>query len=281
MSDLDFLDDFENDQVENNNKIDEIAISNINVLEQHRKEFNEEDLESLSLSIEKQGLLQPILVRYGQKEGEYILVAGERRLRACIKLGHKTIQAVVRDMEDTDHIINQVTENTARQDLTNYELVLAIVKLKGEGLSNKDIQDKIARSKNFVSQSLKIYENKNALNKLVEEPNQSIKALYDSYQKAGKANPLVEIEEENVLIEGSEEGNVPAFETVADDDRIDMPSPKKAPDPRLERAVTPEWRNAFEEKTGIDCDISKTIGENIKSYKDFVKLQIDALVDLE
>ena len=62
---------------------------------QPRKNFDEEALKELSESIERHGLIQPIIVM--QKGDEYLLIAGERRLRATKILGDKTIKAIVAD----------------------------------------------------------------------------------------------------------------------------------------------------------------------------------------
>ena len=76
-----------------------ILINEINLSKfQTRKKFNEEKLKELSKSIEKNGLIQPIIVRKGKKNFE--LVAGERRLKACKLAGIDQIPAIVSDFDD-------------------------------------------------------------------------------------------------------------------------------------------------------------------------------------
>ena len=68
---------------------------------QPRKTFKPEDLKELQESLKVNGLLQPITVRPApNKTGTFELIAGERRLRAAIALGWKTIPAVVKDLTD-------------------------------------------------------------------------------------------------------------------------------------------------------------------------------------
>lgn len=65
---------------------------------QPRKHFDQESLSELSASIEKHGLIQPIIVI--KKGNGYTLIAGERRLRATKLLGKDSIKAIVANLED-------------------------------------------------------------------------------------------------------------------------------------------------------------------------------------
>ena len=74
---------------------------------QPRKDFDEAALNELALSIQKHGLIQPIVVRRAKPEAgspklqdQYVLIAGERRLKSCAKLGWKTIPAVIRNVSE-------------------------------------------------------------------------------------------------------------------------------------------------------------------------------------
>jgi ParB family chromosome partitioning protein len=90
---------------------------------QPRREFAEEELAELASSIREHGVLQPIVVR---RQGEaYELVAGERRWRACALLGHATIPAVVRDVNDDQMLELALVENVQREDLNPMELARA------------------------------------------------------------------------------------------------------------------------------------------------------------
>jgi len=97
--------------------------------EQPRKTWREQDLGELKTSIEREGVLQPILVR---KVGDsYQLVAGERRLRAAIELGLESIPALSVAIDSERLLEVALIENLQRQDLNPIELAQAYGRLMG------------------------------------------------------------------------------------------------------------------------------------------------------
>lgn len=83
------------------NHVREIPLDKIFVnSNQPRKKFDEDSLRELANSIEKQGILQAILVRPMESD-MFELVCGERRFRACKMLGLKTIKAEIRELNDS------------------------------------------------------------------------------------------------------------------------------------------------------------------------------------
>lgn len=93
--------------------------------DQPRRHFDEDQLRDLAASIERHGLKQPVLVQE-TGEGDYRLVAGERRLRACALAGRRTIFAIVTD-GDADELA--LIENIQRVDLDALELARAFARL--------------------------------------------------------------------------------------------------------------------------------------------------------
>lgn len=94
--------------------------------DQPRTTFDAEALKALAASIERDGLLQPILVRDGAEKGHYILVAGERRLRAHVLLNRKTIPALItRGRPDEIALI----ENLQRVDLDAMDVAYGLDRL--------------------------------------------------------------------------------------------------------------------------------------------------------
>lgn len=87
---------------------------------QARREFDEQEIARLSLSILQNGLLQPISVRQLGK-GRYELVAGERRLRACKMAGLATVPAILCDYGDDQTAALGLLENLQRRDLNPFE----------------------------------------------------------------------------------------------------------------------------------------------------------------
>lgn len=96
-----------------------IPLKDIHISDRGRKSYG--DLQGLSESIEKLGLLHPIVV---EKEGDsYKLLAGERRLRACFLLGRTEIDATLRsELSSTEKREIELEENLMRQDLSWLEV---------------------------------------------------------------------------------------------------------------------------------------------------------------
>ena len=86
---------------------------------QPRRDFPKEELEQLAESIRQNGLLQPIVVRR-DRDG-YVLVAGERRWRACKMAGLRTIPAIVQDYSASEGAVLALIENMQRSDLNFFE----------------------------------------------------------------------------------------------------------------------------------------------------------------
>jgi len=84
-----------------------------------RREFDVQALKELADSIRTHGLLQPIMVR--PKDGNYELIIGERRLKACKMLGLKEIDARIEAIDDSRAMEMRLIENTHRTDLIDAE----------------------------------------------------------------------------------------------------------------------------------------------------------------
>lgn len=118
---------------------------------QPRQSFKEDTIKELAESIEKNGLLQPIVVRPMEK-GKYQIIAGERRYRAFKKLGRKVIPAIVRDYKDEEVDKLQLVENVQREDLNPYDEAIAYLKLKEKyGLKQEDIAKAVGKSRPYIS----------------------------------------------------------------------------------------------------------------------------------
>ena len=107
---------------------------------QPRKNFDEMALRELSESIKRHGLIQPIIVI--EKDGGYMLIAGERRFRATKLLGESKIKAIVADIESQSLRELALIENIQREDLNPIELansykeLIDEYKITQDGLAN-------------------------------------------------------------------------------------------------------------------------------------------------
>jgi ParB family chromosome partitioning protein len=122
---------------------------------QPRKEFDEQSIEELANSIDKYGLLQPIVVI---KDNEnYILVAGERRLRAVKKLGKKDIKAIVLDINLNELREFALIENIQRENLNPIEIAESLKMLIEEhNYTHEELAKIISKSRSYVTNLLRL-----------------------------------------------------------------------------------------------------------------------------
>jgi ParB family chromosome partitioning protein len=100
--------------------------------EQPRRTFDEERLGELAASIRLEGVLQPIVVRYDAGRDVYVVVHGERRLRACRLVGLAAIPAIVREVPAERRLVQQLMENIVREDLNALDRAAALRGLKDQ-----------------------------------------------------------------------------------------------------------------------------------------------------
>lgn len=121
--------------------------------DQPRRHFDEDQLRELATSIERHGLKQPVLVQE-TGDGDYQLVAGERRLRACALAGRRTIFAIVTD-GDPDELA--LIENIQRVDLDALELARAFARLiERHDYTHEALGHVIGRSQAEVTRTLSL-----------------------------------------------------------------------------------------------------------------------------
>jgi len=124
-----------------------------------RRRFDEAALQELADSIKSKGVLQPLLVRPGSKDGVYEVVAGERRFRAAKLAGLEAVPVVLRHLEDDEVLEVQIIENAQREDLTPLEEAEGYRQLIERGIYDVDgIAAKIGKSPSYVYQQLKLAE---------------------------------------------------------------------------------------------------------------------------
>jgi ParB family chromosome partitioning protein len=124
---------------------------------QTRYVFDEETLWELRDSIKEHGVVQPIVVRPAEEEGRYILVLGERRLRASKMAGKETIPAMVRRLSPQQAAEMTVLENIVREDLNPLEQAEAFRVLSLEfKLTQAQIADRIGLSRETVSNYMRL-----------------------------------------------------------------------------------------------------------------------------
>ena len=121
---------------------------------QPRERFDEQEIAGLAASIEKDGLIQPIVVMEDPEEsGKYLIIAGERRYRAAEKAGWEKIRAIINPGGDPKRLA--LIENVQRVDLHPIETARALQKMKDEeGLTEEDLAVVMGKSQPVVNQLL-------------------------------------------------------------------------------------------------------------------------------
>ena len=123
---------------------------------QPRIEFSDEELAELSQSISENGLIQPIIVRKSDIIG-YELIAGERRLRACKRLGMTEIPAVVKEVTDQESRKQAIIENLQRSNLNPIEEAKAYRSLINElAYSHEELAKAMGKSRPYISNALRL-----------------------------------------------------------------------------------------------------------------------------
>jgi ParB family chromosome partitioning protein len=135
---------------------------------QPRKHFDKEELKELSASISKYGLLQPLLVR-PLASGEYQIVAGERRWRACGMAGIKEISVTVREFSDLEVAQISLIENLQRKNLNPVEEAMGYrLLLDSYDFSQADVALAVGKSRSYISNIVRIITLPKAVLDLIE-----------------------------------------------------------------------------------------------------------------
>jgi len=124
---------------------------------QPRRAFDDEKINELAQSIREHGVLQPIIVTKIKDGQGYYIVAGERRYRACQKLGLITIPAIVRDIDYRLMAEIALLENLQREDLNIIEEASAYkLLIEQYELTQQELADRIGKSRAHIANTLRI-----------------------------------------------------------------------------------------------------------------------------
>ena len=201
---------------------------------QPRKKFDDASIAELAASIQQQGIVQPIVVRL--KDGQYQIVAGERRWRAAKSLQLSEVPVVVQAVSDENLLEIGVIENIQREDLNAMDLAHAYSQLsEGLHLSHEEVAQRVGKDRASVTNTLRLLHLSAEVQKLV----------LDDKLSAGHARVLIRIEDRAAQIEMATRA-VTQNLSVRDLERlVVIAQPKKSkeekpapqPDPNVKAAV--------------------------------------------
>jgi ParB family chromosome partitioning protein len=124
---------------------------------QPRQKMNEADLLELASSIKEHGILQPLIVTYDPQLNQYILIAGERRLRASRLAGLEVVPVLIRQATDQQRLELALIENVQRADLTPLETSEAYRQLNEEfNMSHEEIAKRVGKNRTTVTNTLRL-----------------------------------------------------------------------------------------------------------------------------
>ena len=185
-----------NKNADSSNGIQKINISQIIPNpSQPRKNFKDEDLKELSSSIKNQGLIQPIVIK-PIKDGQYQIIAGERRWRACQINGMHEVECVIKNLDDTNVLEAALIENIQREDLNVIEEANAykgLIDIKD--INNESLAKLIGKSSSHVSNILRLLELDKKIQQMVINGELSMghaRALIGVPDAIDKANEIIE-----------------------------------------------------------------------------------------
>lgn len=198
---------------------------------QPRREFSDDSIKELAETLDKDGLLQPIVVRE-DGEDHYEIIAGERRYRAAKSLNWETIPAIVNNMNDDQAASLALIENLQREDLNPIDEAKAYTNLmKLNDLTQTALAKDMGKSQSYVANKLRLL-------KLDDDVQ---KALVEGKITARHGRALLNLsddDQERVLKEIEDKGlNVKQTEEIAKDvDAYFNPKPKEK-ETKRERVV--------------------------------------------
>ena len=148
---------------------------------QPRKAFDKNALSELSASIKEHGVIMPIIVNK-DRDGRYMIIAGERRFRAAKMAGLITVPAIVKQY--TPRQIEEISliENLQREDLNPIEAAMAMKRLMDEySLTQEDLSERIGKSRPAITNTLR----------LLSLPQEIVEMVREGKLSSGHARTLI------------------------------------------------------------------------------------------
>lgn len=202
---------------------------------QPRQQFSDESLAELAASIKELGVIQPIIVRQ-EGANDYVLIAGERRLRAAKMAGLTTIPAIVRSPSEQQMLEMALVENVQREDINPIDAALAYKRLMEEfGLTQEQVAQRVGKSVPAISNTLR----------LLQLPEYIINSLKDGTISEGHGRALLMVKDpvqQRQLWDEIVSGrlSVRAAELRARELRSTAPSPRHVPAEASQPSSVPE-----------------------------------------
>jgi ParB family chromosome partitioning protein len=203
---------------------------------QPRKDFRQAQLLELAVSITRDGIIQPLVVR---KVGEkYELVAGERRLRAARLAGLEKVPVVVQEISDERLLEIALVENIQREDLNPIELAVAFERMAVElSLNHEEIGARTGKDRATITNSIRLLQLPTELQDMVAKRELSsghARAILKLHNEADQKELAKKIVSEGWTVRKAEAYTPPVAETKVAKAAAGAPEPA---DPNVKAAV--------------------------------------------
>ena len=210
---------------------------------QPRADFDENSLSELAESIQKHGLIQPIVVR-PTSSGAYQIVAGERRWRACRMAGLSEVPVVIKELDDRNYFEVALVENLQREDLNPVEEAQGYRTLvEAYGLTQEQVADSVGKSRSAVTNALRLLNLSEA----------ALEALKNGEITAGHARAILAADSDTLAAE-----MLKAAQNGASVRELEAMAKKKI---KLERATPPAAKNNFYSE--VEISLKNELGRKV------------------
>ncbi|PIC63420.1 nucleoid occlusion protein [Sporosarcina sp. P13] len=209
-------------------KVDQVAIDSIVPNQfQPRTIFSEEKIEELARTIHTHGVIQPIVIRK-MDDGQYEIIAGERRYRAMRKLGWTEVPAIVRNLSDKETASVALIENLQREELTAIEEAYAYENLlKLHELTQEALAQRLGKGQSTIANKMR----------LLKLPKEVQDAILKQEISERHARALLPLKETTLQIEVMEEAKANQYNVKELESRIkEIMNPSEKAQPEKKRA---------------------------------------------
>lgn len=157
--------------------------------DQPRKDFEAESLAELASSLQTHGLLQPILVK--PLDGDYVIVAGERRYRAAQLAGLVKIACLIQDCTEQEMTERALIENIQRANLSPVEEGMAYARLiKEYGLTQEQVSERVGKGRPTIANLLRV----------IQLPDRVLQLIRENRVSLGHAKVLLGIKDSSLQV---------------------------------------------------------------------------------
>jgi len=164
--------------------------------ENPRKKFDKLNIEELAATIEKFGLLQPILVRKDKDKDNYIVISGERRLRACRALNLEKVPCIVKVIDEKENLEISLIENIQREQLDSIEEATVYKELLDKyKMTQDELASRVGKNRATIANKVR----------LLQLPAAIKTAIADNRLTEGQVRPLLTISNESIQMKLSEQ----------------------------------------------------------------------------